>query len=226
MKYFTLFFSCWDFKIQCVFHTCSTSHCRASCTSDASQLQVTTYQGAQFHERCAFNISHCDYELGCYSFSISVSFYVLRLCYWSEVAQSCPTLCDPMDCSRPGSSVHVIFQAWILEWVAISFSRRSSWPRDLTWVSHIVVRCFTIWATREALVMLIGTFKFRSLIFLLDWTCISMRCSFLSLVVLLTIDAIWQCYCHLSFLSLFASVSFTFSCLWSSILTCTSVNSV
>ena len=43
----------------------------------------------------------------------------------SEVAQSCPTLCDPMDCSLPGSSVHGIFQARVLEWVAISFSRRS-----------------------------------------------------------------------------------------------------
>ena len=41
----------------------------------------------------------------------------------SEVAQSCPTLCDPIDCSLPGSSVHGIFQAIVLEWVAISFSR-------------------------------------------------------------------------------------------------------
>ena len=68
----------------------------------------------------------------------------------SEVAQSCPTLCDPMDCSLPGSSIHGIFQARVLEWVAISFSRRSSQPRDWTRVSHIVGRCFTIWATREA----------------------------------------------------------------------------
>ena len=44
----------------------------------------------------------------------------------SEVAQSCPTLCDPMGWSLPGSSVHGIFQAGILEWVAISFSRGSS----------------------------------------------------------------------------------------------------
>ena len=44
----------------------------------------------------------------------------------NEVAQSCPTLCDPMDCSLPGSSIHGIFQARVLEWVAISFSRRSS----------------------------------------------------------------------------------------------------
>ena len=44
----------------------------------------------------------------------------------SELTQSCPTLCDPMDCSLPGSSVHRILQARILEWVAISFSRGSS----------------------------------------------------------------------------------------------------
>ena len=50
----------------------------------------------------------------------------------SEVAQSCLTLCNPMDCSLPGSSVRGIFQARILEWVAISFSRRSFQPRDQT----------------------------------------------------------------------------------------------
>ena len=67
----------------------------------------------------------------------------------SEVARSCPTLCDPMDCSPPGSSVHGILQARVLEWGAIAFSRGSSWPRDRIWVSRIVGRCFTIWATRE-----------------------------------------------------------------------------
>ena len=67
----------------------------------------------------------------------------------SEVTQSCPTLCDPMDCSLPGSSIYGIFQAGILEWVAISFSRRSSQPRDWTRVSHILGRRFTIWGTRE-----------------------------------------------------------------------------
>ena len=60
----------------------------------------------------------------------------------NEVAQSCPTLCDPMDCSLPGSPVHGIFQARIPEWVAISFSRGSSRLRDGTWVSRIVGRCF------------------------------------------------------------------------------------
>ena len=66
------------------------------------------------------------------------------------VNQSCPTLCDRMDCSLPGSSVHRILQARILEWVANSFSRGSSWPRDWTQVSGIAGRPFTVWATREA----------------------------------------------------------------------------
>ena len=66
----------------------------------------------------------------------------------SEVAQSRLTLCDPMDC-LPGSSIHGIFQARILEQVAISFSRRSSGPRDWSWVSLILGRRFTIWAMRE-----------------------------------------------------------------------------
>ena len=64
------------------------------------------------------------------------------------VAQSCPTLCNCMHCI-PGSSVHGILQARILEWVAIPFSRRSSWPRDRTRVSCIAGGFFTIWATRE-----------------------------------------------------------------------------
>ena len=62
----------------------------------------------------------------------------------SEFPQSCPTLWDPMDCSQPGSSIQGILQARILEWVAISFSRGSSRPRDQTQVSCIVGRRFTI----------------------------------------------------------------------------------
>ena len=68
----------------------------------------------------------------------------------SEVAQSRPTLYDPMDCSLPGSSIHGIFQARVLECIAISYSRGSSWPRDWTQVSCIVGGFFTMWATREA----------------------------------------------------------------------------
>ena len=65
----------------------------------------------------------------------------------SEIAQSCPTLCDHMNCSLPGSSIHGTFEARILEWVAISFSRGSSWPRDQTQVSRIA----GIRTTREAM---------------------------------------------------------------------------
>ena len=65
------------------------------------------------------------------------------------VAQSCLTLWDPMDYSPPGSFVHGILQARILEWVAILFSRRSPWPRDQTRVSCMSGRFSTIWATRE-----------------------------------------------------------------------------
>ena len=59
-------------------------------------------------------------------------------------AQLCLTLCNPMDCSLPGFSVHGILQARILEWVTISFSRGSSRPRDRTWDSCIAGSFFTI----------------------------------------------------------------------------------
>ena len=65
------------------------------------------------------------------------------------VTQLCPTLCNPMDYSPPGSSVHEISQARILEWVAIPFSRGSSQTRDGIWVSGIAGGFFTIWAARE-----------------------------------------------------------------------------
>ena len=68
----------------------------------------------------------------------------------AKLLQSHPTLCDPMDCSPPGSSVHWVSQARILEWVAISFSRGSSQFRNQTHVSCIACRFFTDWTTREA----------------------------------------------------------------------------
>ena len=79
----------------------------------------------------------------------------LWFCYnWRKVkvlvAQSCLTLCDSMDCSLLGSSVHGILLERILEWVAMPFSRGSSWPRDWTWVSCIAGRFFTVWATEKA----------------------------------------------------------------------------
>ena len=68
---------------------------------------------------------------------------------WVILAQSCPTLCDLMDCSPPGSSVHGILKARILECVAIPFSRGSSQPRDWSWVSYIAGRFFIVWATSD-----------------------------------------------------------------------------
>ena len=65
------------------------------------------------------------------------------------VAQSCLSLCDPMNCSLSGSSVYGIFQARVLEWGAISLSRGSSQPRDRTWVSCTAGRLLTGWAMRE-----------------------------------------------------------------------------
>ena len=70
-----------------------------------------------------------------------------------------------MDCSLPASSIHGIIQARVPEWVAISFSRGSCRSRDRTWVSHIVGRRFTVWATREVLVLLLErteSFQFLS----------------------------------------------------------------
>ena len=66
--------------------------------------------------------------------------YILSPCLF----KSCPTLCNPIDCSLPGSSVHGIFQAIVLEWVTISFSRGSSRPRDRTQVSCIGGRRFNL----------------------------------------------------------------------------------
>ena len=68
--------------------------------------------------------------------------------------------CDPMDCSLPRSSVHGISQARILEWVAMSSSRGSSWPRDWTWVSCIGRQILYCWATREAPVSIALLFYF------------------------------------------------------------------
>ena len=64
---------------------------------------------------------------------------LLRFVFFSfscVVTKSCPTLCNPMDCSLPGSSAHGIFQARILEWIVISFFKQSSWPRHWTHGSY------------------------------------------------------------------------------------------
>ena len=88
-------------------------------------------QSADLHK----SSKYCHLELWSYNFSL-VGVHGLHRCYCGEsevkvlVAQSRPTLCNPMDYSLPGSSVHGILQARILEWIAIPFSKGSSRPRD------------------------------------------------------------------------------------------------
>ena len=82
------------------------------------------------------------------------------------VAQLCLTLCDPMDCSSPGSSVHEILQAKILEWEAIPFSRGSSSPRNPVWVTYIVGRLFTaLWTIDHQVPLSMGILQAR----ILEW---------------------------------------------------------
>ena len=100
------------------------------------------------HEK-TLKFSTTIFEYPQMSDTIGIWIYVMVNVCCVLVAQSCPTLCDPMDCNPPGSSVHEIFQARILEWVAISFSRGSSQPRDRTRVSCTAGKFFTDWATRE-----------------------------------------------------------------------------
>ena len=76
-------------------------------------------------------------------FTIWATREVTDICCCCLVAQLCPTLCDPMDCSPPGSSLHGILQARILEWVVIFFSRGSLWPRDWT---HCLLHALHWWA--------------------------------------------------------------------------------
>ena len=97
------------------------------------------------------NSKRIDSRLGI-KISIVINSLHYRVVIKVFVTQLCLTVCDPMDCSLPGFSVHAVFQARILEWVAIAFSRGSFWPRDWTWVFSIAGRFFTIWATREALI--------------------------------------------------------------------------
>ena len=102
-----------------------------------------------FNFKCISNILHLDSLLTI--FHIDIIFVCglfpaftlcLSLCMYS-VDQSCPTLCDPMNCSLPGSFAHGIFQARILQWSAISYSRASSRPRGWTHVS--CVSCIGRW---------------------------------------------------------------------------------
>ena len=100
----------------------------------------------------AFNISqHQGLFQGVSSLHQVAKVLEFQLQWWWSSCEVMSDSCDPMDCSLLGSSVHGIFQARILEWIVISFSRGSSWPRNWTQVSCISGRLFTNWAMREVL---------------------------------------------------------------------------
>ena len=105
-----------------------------------------------------FRPAHCFLDLLCSQKRerIKYSFLFFFLCTYYQSLQSCPTLCDPMDCSPPGSSVHGILQARILEWVVMPFSRGSSQPRDRTRVSCT--------AGREAPSVLLWAFEILNMV--------------------------------------------------------------
>ena len=98
--------------------------------------------------------------------SCFISLSPLSHCMCTKLLQSCLTLCDPMDCSLPHSSVHGILQARILEWVAMSSSRGRSWPRNgtlISCISCIPVRLFIHWPTSEVPILRLFQSKFKSL---------------------------------------------------------------
>ena len=85
------------------------------------------------------------------------------LCVYTQL---CLTRCDPMVCSLPGSSVHGILQARILEWVAISFSRGSSWPRNQTHISCIgVCVCVCVWKSLSSVQLFVTPWNKQSMEF-------------------------------------------------------------
>ena len=87
---------------------------------------------------------------------------IFYLCMCAKSFQSCPTLCHLMDCSLPGSSIHGILQARILEWIILRSSRGSSWSRDRTRISYISCIAggfFTTSATWEAQILLVVPVK-------------------------------------------------------------------
>ena len=129
-----------------------------------------------------------------------------------KVAQSCPTLCNPMVCT-----VHEILQARILEWVAFPFSKGSSQPRDWTKVSHIAGRFFTSWATREAKVLNFSkyfyctygdnnifpfyySFNYISIILIDCWMLNPFCMSWINLIWSLDLHYIWSYKFELSYL--------------------------
>ena len=116
--------------------------------SQGRDFQMTPYSlryvTNMFPLKVTLNTENNPQGLESFFFSSSFFFKLSRCLLICSVAKLCLTLCDPMDCSLPGSTDHRIFQAKVLKWAAISFSRGSSRPRDRTWASCTTGRFFPI----------------------------------------------------------------------------------
>ena len=156
-------------------------------TDQVADQELNTWPRMQWSRGCKviytmYPSRSCCIPLGVYSLSpasLASPRWVLELLcketgssggWWyvhAKSVQSCWTLCEPTDCSLPGSSVYGILQARILEWIAIPFSRGSSQPRDRTLVSCIAGRFFNIWATEKPCILFHTVNHF--FIFLIFW---------------------------------------------------------
>lgn len=115
-------------------------------TGNSIQCPVINHNWTEYEKECVYTHTRACVHTQTHTQSIQ-----LHSERESASRLSCLSLCNLMDCSPPGSPVHGILQARILEWITIPFSRVSSWPRNWTQVSCITGRFFTVWATKEAL---------------------------------------------------------------------------
>ena len=147
-NFLNLFFNCRKIALQCCVDFCHTMQINHNCIYIPSLLSLPrlppshpsrSSQSARLGSLCNTAISHQLSILHIYHMwytyiTIDIVSHISCLC---SVVKSCPTLCNSMDCSLPACSVHGIFQARILKWVAISLSRGSSQPKDRIWVSWV-----------------------------------------------------------------------------------------
>ena len=118
---------------QIIYSSCQASKCKV-------QLFIVLFLGMIWYNYLTIiNFSELQViQNNSHYFKVKLILYVcVCVCVCTKSLQSCLTLCDPRDCSPPGSSVHGIFQARILEWIAVPCFRGSSQPRDRTYVSYI-----------------------------------------------------------------------------------------
>ena len=149
-------------------------HCQSDVPKRNNSIMSVLKIIEALNSGCLVGIKAVSYLTSSYLYNIILCFFPAPRALFSAhskssfsciIAQLCPTLCDTMDCSQPGSSVHGILQARILESVAISSSRGFSWSKDKTWVSCIGRWILHHWATKDCFLK-IKSFWF---IFYLSW---------------------------------------------------------